>query len=218
MIEKEYPYASDVVRKAIEEMGDIEAWRRQNAVFDASGRRFDQEQEHEALLEKYTYKWVAVNADGLLGVYDTIDEAFDTLDDLGLGRSDYFLNYLDPLPSNPTNVDAQEIHYIGYRRGVTMTEKERSDTLELVKKVIEDEGGIEACRRQDEVFAAAGRRFDQEHKALLEKHPYKWVAVDAGGLLGVYDTIDEALDILDNMGLRRDDYFLKYLDPRPMII
>ena len=113
--------------------------------------------------------------------------------------------------------DAQEIHYIGYRRGVAMTEKERADTLELVKKSIEDAGGMEAWRRQHEVFAAAGRRFDQERKALLEKHPYKWVAVDSGGLLGVYDTIDEALDILDDLGLGRSDYFLKYLDPRPII-
>ena len=96
MTEMEYPDASDVVRKAIEEMGGIEAWRRQNAVFDAAGRRFDQE--HKALLEKYPYKWVAVDADGLLGVYDTIDEALDTLDDIGLGREDYFLKYLDPRP------------------------------------------------------------------------------------------------------------------------
>ena len=94
---------------------------------------------------------------------------------------------------------------------------EYPDADEIVKKSIEDAGGYEAWRRQDEVFAAACRRFDQEHKSLLEKHTYKWVAVSPDGLLGVYDTIDEALDTLDGLRLGRSDYFLKYLDPRPII-
>ena len=62
------------------------------------------------------------------------------------------------------------------------------------------------------------RRFNQGCAALMEKRAYKRVAMKADGLLGAHDTVDEALDTFDDLGLRRMGYFLKFLDPTPMII
>ena len=54
---------------------------------------------HDALLEQYPDRWIAMSKDGALFVGDSLEEALSEVDAHGIDRSDVMIEFLDTNPA-----------------------------------------------------------------------------------------------------------------------
>jgi hypothetical protein len=87
-----------------------------------------------------------------------------------------------------------------------------------VKQLVDEAGGprviIEGLRRHREIC----KRLDREHAELLQKHPGKWVAMGAAGILSTGTSLNEMLSVVKGRGLDTSEFAITFLDPEPPVM
>ncbi len=86
---------------------------------------------------------------------------------------------------------------------------------EYAREVILGDGGVEVFLKEMQEFHDAVTHLWDEHDALIEKYPDKWVVMGKDGVLAVCDSRKEVLSTVDPIRARGDAYIVEFLDTDP---
>ena len=93
-----------------------------------------------------------------------------------------------------------------------------SDLLDQAYAMIEEMGGARKLIEDLAEFQQLRIRMSEEHTALIEQHPDRWVAVGLDGLLAVGDSEDEIFKAIDDKGIPRSNVLVEFLDTDPPVL
>lgn len=93
-----------------------------------------------------------------------------------------------------------------------------SELLDQACTMIEEMGGARRLIDDLAEFRQLRIRMSEEHTALIEQYPDRWVAVGLDGLLAVGDSEDEVFEKIDGKGIPRSDVVVEYLDTDPPVL
>ncbi len=87
-----------------------------------------------------------------------------------------------------------------------------------VAKIVEDMGGPGAILDDLEEFRQLVDRLWSERAELMERHPDRWVAVGADGVVAIGDSMRAVLNEVEDLGMRRRDVVVEFLDTDPPLL
>ena len=93
-----------------------------------------------------------------------------------------------------------------------------NELLDQACAMIEEMGGAQSLIDDLAEFRQLRVRMSEEHAALIEQYPDRWVAVGLDGLLAVGESQDEVLQTIDDKGIPRSDVVVEYLDTNPPVL
>ena len=99
---------------------------------------------------------------------------------------------------------------------LTTLEKER--LLDEAGAMIEEIGGVGALLDGFALRRRLSVRISEMYASLLERYPDKWVALGDGDVLAVGDSMDEALNAMEKLGIDRSAAVVRYIDTDPPIL
>ena len=83
------------------------------------------------------------------------------------------------------------------------------------KNLIKELGGAKQVHGEIIKYSKRVERFEEMRKALMKKHPDKWVAMADGEIVTVAESLQNALNELDRRGISRSDAVVEFLSTRP---
>ena len=102
-----------------------------------------------------------------------------------------------------------------------MTEKtdiSQLSGIEYTVALLESSGGVANLKKRLDDFGKIYHCFDRDRESLIEKHPYKWVAISKDGVIALGDSMKEVADDARKQGYDGSSFILQFLDPDPPIV
>ena len=87
-----------------------------------------------------------------------------------------------------------------------------------VRRIVEAQGGVSGMVAKMEEFHNVVALMRQERPRLMEEYPDKWVVMGKDGDVVVGDSIDDALEKADALGMERGEMIVDYLETDPPML